>query len=144
VTTSQSNLPAVDQSLEAHAQGLPGKVFKPGALTILVALGCGAIVAWGGIALAQAKFTAVEDRAAARADAGAAAVAAKLEQHVRDEQAARDAQARFNERLLDAMQGMEDRNARRFDALQNTVVERRVQPESAELARPAALKDGGR
>ena len=143
---SQENLPVVpeDQSVEEHAQSLPAKVFKPGALTIIVSLGCGAILAVGGVALAQSKFNAVEEKAAARADAGAAVVATKLEQHIKDETEARAAQARFNERVLDALQGIEDRNARRFDALQNTVLERRSQPESAELARPAAVKDGGR
>jgi hypothetical protein len=147
MSTSRDNLPAVpdeEMSVDAHAKALPDRIFKRGALTIIVALLVGAVVAMAGVAMAQAKFSAVEEKAAARADAGDAVIAKALEQHIKDEGARAAAQARFNERVLDALQGMEDRGARRFDALQNTIVERRVQPESAELARPAPVKDGGR
>jgi len=140
VSASRDNLPAVEEEmpLDAHAKNLGDRIFKRGALTILVALGVGGLLTLGGYAVAQGSMRAVSD-------AGVAPVAKDLAAHIKDEGEARAAQTRFNERFLDALQSMEERSAKRFDALQNTVLERRAQPESAELARPAAVKatDGG-
>lgn len=78
-------------------------------------------------------------------DGGAAEVRAELQKHVDSQAEKNEAQARFNDRVLEALQKMEDRSARRFDALQNTILERREQPEARELAQPAKVvsADGG-
>lgn len=143
MSASRDNLKAVpapdeEMPVNEHAAALPDRIFKRGALTIIVALCVGGLASLSGYAVAQSSMKSVTD-------AGVAPVAKDLAAHVKDEGEARAAQTRFNERVLDALQSMEDRSARRFDALQNTVLERRSQPESAELARPAAVKttDGG-
>ena len=126
------------------AKGIPSRIFQPGALTLVVTAAIGVIAGVSGVAYAQGIKAEAKAEARAAVDAGVSDLAKAFEQHLKDESEKNAAQARFNERVLDAMQAMENRNAGRFDALQNTVLERRVQPESAELAKPAAVKDGGR
>ena len=131
-------------SLKKEIESLPGRVFRQGALTVIAAVVVGCIATGGTLVYAQAKLDDLKAGVAKQVDAGVVPLQSQLDQHVKDEAEARARQERMNERILDALQGMEDRSAKRFDALQNTVLERRGQPESPELARPAAVKDGGR
>ena len=132
-------------TLPAVLWTLAGLIFQREALLVITS-GVVMLAAGGaGVVWAQGKL-----------DGGVAPVREELRRHEAEERAAREAlaaearlvreaQERTNERLLEAMQSMEDRSARRFDALQNTILERRAQPESAALARPAAVvgRDGG-
>lgn len=126
------------------AKTLPSRIFQPGALTLIVTAAIGVIAGVSGVAYAQGIKAEAKQGARDAVDAGVDEIVKAFEQHLRDDAARWAAQQRTNERVLDAMQTIEDRGARRFDALQNTVLERKAQPESAELAKPAAVKDGGR
>lgn len=130
-------------TLKKEIESLPGRVFKQGALTVIAAVVAGCVATGGTLVYAQSKLDDLKTGVAKQVDAGVAPVDAKLEEHIKDEAARAARQERMNERILDALQGMEDRSAKRFDALQNTVLERRGQPESPALARPAVVKDGG-
>lgn len=132
----QKKPPTVTELIAA----LPGKIFRRDALLLVVVAGLGA----AGAVYGQGKLDDIKTGVARQVDAGVAPLETKLDEHIKTEAEARARLERSMERLTDAMQAKEERDARRFDALQNTILERRAQPESAELARPAPVKDGGR
>lgn len=114
---------------------LPGRIFRRDALLILVVLGSGGAAAVWAQSKADARIHTVVD-----------AGLSPLERRV-------DAQQKTLDGLSDDMAAMkrqqaakEERDAARFDLLYRTILERRAQPEAAELAQPAVApsKDGGR
>lgn len=136
-TGEHAAVPDKPATFEQDAKGLWGRVFTPTARVVVASLFVGGVGATGTYSLAQSKFDSQDAKAAIRVDAGVKALRDELDPRMTRIE-------RQMERVLDAMQAAEDRNAKRFDALQNTILERRAQPESAELARPASLTDGGR
>lgn len=103
-------------------------------ITVMVLLG-----GFAGFVLQSAHAQTVDAISAAKADAGAQVkrldtVEASLERHITEEAAAREAISR-------KLEAAEERNARRFEALYNAVLERRPQPGAEELTKPA--RDGG-
>jgi len=128
VSTSRDDLPAVEEQKPPTVSGvllaLANLVFKRDAIlwaaAVAVLLGAGGL----GVVWAQGKL-----------DGGVAPVKAALDQHVKDETEARGAL----ERKVDLL---EERSARRFEVLYNTILERRPQPGADELAKPQT--DGGR
>lgn len=118
------------ESLDSFAKTLPGRVFKPGALFIIFTLAIGAGVALGGDALVGARVD-------SRVDAGVK----KFEPRIEQLEQSTKANAEALQRLDAKFDAAEERQARRFEVMINTVLERQRQPGTAELSRPA--KDGG-
>ncbi len=135
MSTSGSHPAVEDKSLEAHAQALPARIFKPGALTVLVALGVGGVLTLGTLAIAQSKVSSA-------VDAGIAPVAAELAQHKLTTAKAIDQVKEDVAAVKRQLEASEERSARRFEVLYNTILERRPQPGADELTKPQT--DGGR
>lgn len=128
------------QTVPELIAALPGKIFRRDALLLVVVAGLGA----AGAVYGQGKLDDIKTGVARQVDAGIAPLETKLDEHIKSEAEARGRIERNIERLVDAMQAKEERDARRFDVIQNTVLEGRRQPGSVELAQPAPVKDGGR
>lgn len=122
-------------NVQAVAAALPSRVFKPGALVVIVAFLTGGVGAVGGLAFAQSSVKGT-------VDAGVGPLAEKFDQHVRAEALAREQLQLEVAELKRQQQAEASLNARRFEVTINTILEKRLQPETAELAAPA--KDGGR
>lgn len=123
-------------TIQEQLAELPGKIFRREALALITA----AILGAAATSLAQGKF---DVSVSSRVDAGVAPLEAKLTAHIEEEAHRRAEFEKKLERVLDGMQVLEERSARRFDALQLTVLERREQPDARELSRPAPMRDGG-
>lgn len=110
---------------------LPGRILRPQALNTVLLLVIGAT----GIVYAQTKGKDV-------LDAGVAPVKAELQQHIVDE-AKRIVEVQADVAAVKRqLEASEERSARRFEVLYNTILERRPQPGADELTKPQT--DGGR
>lgn len=122
--------------VEAIAKALPARIFQPGALTLIVALGVGGVVSVSGYALAQSNVKNV-------VDAGVKPVANELERFKAETSArmARIEAKQDEQQRLAAVK--EERDAARFDVIYGTILSGRRDPRADSLAAPA-VTDGGR
>jgi hypothetical protein len=123
-------------TLTEMVAALPARVFRRGALLVVVTLGAGGAAAvW-----LQAE---AEARIRAAIDAAVAPTAHELARHIADEAVERkDIHGALSD-LRHELRDKEARDAARFDALYRVILERRPQPEAEALSRPVHAKDGG-
>lgn len=132
-----------DADIRARIARLPRRIFTNEALAGLLFLALGGV----GVALGTDRL---DGRVDSRVDAGVAVDRERLDRHIieeREHRAAVEARMQRFESLVERVESKadakEERDARRFEALSNTIIQRREQPESAELSRPVT-RDGGR
>lgn len=119
------------EGVQEIAAKLPSQVFRPKALTIIVAFVAGGVVLGSLAVFAQGRI-----------DGGVAPLAAELAQHKSDTTKRIDQVQADVAAVKRQLESSEERSARRFEVLYNTILERRPQPGADELTKPQT--DGGR